>query len=120
LTTTLRFLKFKLQMTNIKSTSNDKTSKRNNFDLEERTAVFGERIIHFCKGLKYNEISKPIINQLIRSTTSIGANYMEANGADSNRVSLWRLNFLMQLGFSYSSINREQSFFVLALLLLTT
>ena len=53
------------------------------YDLEERTAIFGENIIGFCKTLNQNAISKPIIVQLIRSSTSIGANYMEANGASS-------------------------------------
>ncbi len=55
----------------------------NKFDLEERTAKFGEEIIKLCKSLKETTISKPLINQLIRSATSIGANYMEANGASS-------------------------------------
>jgi len=54
-----------------------------NFDLEERTGKFGEEIIDFAKSLKENIINKPLINQLIRSGTSIGANYMEANGAES-------------------------------------
>ncbi len=57
----------------------------NNYDLEERTAKFGENIIRFCKKLKQDSISIPIINQLVRSTTSIGANYMEANGASSRK-----------------------------------
>jgi len=53
------------------------------FDLEERTALLGENVINLCKVLKQNTINRPIINQLIRSSTSIGANYMEANGASS-------------------------------------
>ena len=53
------------------------------YDLEERTAMFGGEIITFCKSIRETTISKPIINQLIRSATSIGANYMEANGARS-------------------------------------
>lgn len=56
-----------------------------NYDLEERTAKFGEDIIEFCKSIKQNAINKPIITQLIRSATSIGANYMEANAASSKR-----------------------------------
>ena len=55
------------------------------YDLEERTAKFGEDIIKFCKALKQDTVSKPIISQLIRSATSIGANYMEANGASSKK-----------------------------------
>ncbi|MBU1031458.1 four helix bundle protein [Patescibacteria group bacterium] len=57
----------------------------NNYNLEERTAKFGEIVIELCKKLKQDTISSPIINQLIRSSTSIGANYMEANGASSKR-----------------------------------
>lgn len=55
------------------------------YDLEERTAVFGESIIKLCRNIKQDNITSPIINQLIRSGTSIGANYMEANGASSKR-----------------------------------
>ncbi|MBU1320715.1 four helix bundle protein [Patescibacteria group bacterium] len=59
--------------------------KNNNYDLEERTAVFGENVIKFCKTIKQDTITKPIISQIIRSSTSIGANYMEANGASSKK-----------------------------------
>ena len=55
------------------------------YNLEERTAIFGESVIKFCKSLKQDIISRPIISQLVRSGTSIGANYMEANGASSRR-----------------------------------
>ena len=61
------------------------TKISNNYNLEERTAKFGEDAIDFCKPLSLNTISKPVINQFIRSATSIGANYMEANGASSRR-----------------------------------
>jgi four helix bundle protein len=56
-----------------------------NYDLEERTAKFGEEIIKFCRSVKSDEIIKPLINQLVRSATSIGANYMEANQASSKK-----------------------------------
>jgi four helix bundle protein len=56
-----------------------------NYDLEERTAKFGGEIIRFCKTLKQDSINKPIINQIVRSATSIGANYMEANAASSKK-----------------------------------
>ena len=58
---------------------------KNNYDLEERTGKFGEDIIVFCKTVKQDVITKPIINQIIRSGTSIGANYMEANAASSKK-----------------------------------
>jgi len=55
------------------------------FDLEERTAKFGERIIELCQKAPKTVITIPIISQLIRAGTSIGANYCEANGASSKR-----------------------------------
>jgi four helix bundle protein len=61
------------------------TKLTKNYNLEERTAEFGESIIKFCKTVKQDSISNPIINQLVRSATSIGANYMEANGASSKK-----------------------------------
>jgi four helix bundle protein len=56
-----------------------------NYDLEERSGKYGEAVIVFCKGLRMDEFNKPLINQLIRSATSIGANYMEANEASSTK-----------------------------------
>ena len=44
----------------------------NNYNLEERTAKFGENTIIFCKNVVQDAINKPLINQLIRSSTSIG------------------------------------------------
>ena len=55
------------------------------YDLEERTAVFAERIIELCKKCPKNMVTIPIIDQLIRCGTSIGANYCEANGASSKK-----------------------------------
>jgi|SRR3989344_1954063 len=55
------------------------------YDLEERTGRFGEKIIKFCSTVKRDEISRPLIVQLVRSSTSVGANYMEANGASSKK-----------------------------------
>ena len=55
------------------------------YNLEERTAIFGEEIIKFCRNCHQDAISKPIINQLVRSGTSIGANYCEANNASSKK-----------------------------------
>lgn len=53
--------------------------------LEERTARFSENIIVLCKKVPKNMIVIPIIDQLIRSGTSVGANYYEANGASSKK-----------------------------------
>lgn len=51
------------------------------YDLEERTTEFGKRVVRLCRALPNNEINKPLINQVIRSAGSIGANYREANDA---------------------------------------
>lgn len=56
-----------------------------NYNLEERTEKFGESVIDVIKKMKINEINKPLISQIIRSSTSIGANYMEANQASSKK-----------------------------------
>src|SRR3989344_8384382 len=62
------------------------------YDLEDRTAKFGENIIDFARSVKPDYINKPIITQLIKSATSIGANYMEANGAESKKDFLHKIN----------------------------
>jgi four helix bundle protein len=56
-----------------------------NYDLQERTAKFGENVIKFCKELDKNAVSEPLIRQVVRSTTSVGANYLEANSASSRK-----------------------------------
>jgi len=55
------------------------------YDLEERTAKFGELVIRFCKMVPENVITRPLINQLIKAATSIGANYCEADDAESKQ-----------------------------------
>lgn len=55
------------------------------YDLEERSAKFGEDVIFFVKKLSTNSINQSLINQIVRSATSIGANYMEANQASSKK-----------------------------------
>jgi len=57
----------------------------NKFDLEERTAKFGEEVIKFVNNLPKNEITRPIIIQLVKCGTSVGANYCEADDAESRK-----------------------------------
>lgn len=61
--------------------SNDKKI----YDLEERTAKFGEDIIEFAKKISKNVITIPLVSQLIRSGTSVGSNYCEADCAESRK-----------------------------------
>ena len=74
-------------MTNVKAQmpNQDQKNKPKIFDLEERTAQFGESIIVFAKELEKNKINRVLVSQVVRSTTSIGANYMEADGAESKK-----------------------------------
>ena len=55
------------------------------FDLDERTAKFGESVINFAKKIPVNEITRPLISQLVRAGTSVGANYSEADCAESKK-----------------------------------
>lgn len=55
------------------------------YDLEERTAKFGEEIIKFAKKILKDSVTTSLINQLVKSGTSIGANYCEADDAESGQ-----------------------------------
>ena len=55
------------------------------YDLEDRTKKFSKNILNFPKEIKQTSLNKNVIEQLIRSATSIGANYCEANGAISKK-----------------------------------
>ena len=59
--------------------------KTDNYDLEERTAKFSEDVIDFVKSVNRNSLNDSILRQLIRSATSVGANYCEANNASSKQ-----------------------------------
>lgn len=61
------------------------------FDLEDRTLEFGKKIIRFCKKVPVNPTTKPLITQLIRAGTSVGANYREANEALSKKDFVHRI-----------------------------
>jgi len=55
------------------------------YDLEERTARFGEIIIDFAKSIPQNPVTNRIITQLVGAGTSVGANYVEADDAVSKK-----------------------------------
>lgn len=70
-------------MTN--KTANPNDQKKKKYDLEERTGCFGEAVIDFAKSVPRNPVTIPLISQLVRAGTSIGANYMEADGASTKK-----------------------------------
>lgn len=55
------------------------------YDLEDRTKKFSKETINVLMKIKKNEINRNLISQLIRSATSVGANYCEANNAVSKK-----------------------------------
>lgn len=55
------------------------------YDLEERTAKFGEAIIRFAKKLPQGPGNNRLIDQLVGASTSVGANYCEADEAVSKK-----------------------------------
>jgi len=61
------------------------TTDNRKWDLEERTAKFGENIILFCKKTPKDPITIPLITQLVKAGTSVGANYCEADDAESKK-----------------------------------
>jgi four helix bundle protein len=52
-------------------------------ELEKRTKVFALRIIRFAATLPIGRIGDVIKYQLVKAGTSVGANYREANRAES-------------------------------------
>lgn len=61
------------------------------YDLEERTALFGEAVIGFCKAVPGSPVTLPLISQLVRAGTSVGANYVEADDAHSKKDFLHKI-----------------------------
>lgn len=53
------------------------------YDLEERTKRFGENIVRFCRKIPRGPVTDPLITQLVKCGTSTGANYCEADNAES-------------------------------------
>jgi four helix bundle protein len=62
------------------------------FDLEERTAKFGEAVIRLCTTIRRNAITSPVISQLVRAGTSIGSNYCEADEAGTKKEFKYRIS----------------------------
>ena len=55
------------------------TDQNKKYDLEERTALFAERVRDFCLKLPKNVANAECISQLIRAGSSPGAYFIEAN-----------------------------------------
>ncbi len=68
------------------------------YDLEERTLEFGKRIIGLAKSLPKNAVNRRLIDQVIRSGTSMGANYREANETETKRDFKFRIRICRKEG----------------------
>ena len=62
-----------------------KGSRDKPYDLEERTALFGETVIDFAKRIAVTPVTTRLIEQLVGAATSVGANYCEADDAVSKK-----------------------------------
>lgn len=69
----------------LKETPINGESPKHPFDLEERTAQFGEAIIRFSKKIPRDPTNNRLIDQLVGCGTSVGANYCEANEGVSKK-----------------------------------
>ena len=65
--------------------SDGKGASRHPFDLEERTALFGEGIVRFSKKIPRDPSNNRLIDQLVGCGTAIGGNYCEANEGVSRK-----------------------------------
>jgi len=74
------------------------------YDLEERTAKYGESVIHFCNQLQRTAITTPLITQLVKAATSVGANYCEADDAES------KLDFKHKIGICKKEARETKHF----------
>ncbi len=75
------------------------------YDLEERTARFGETIILFAKKIPWSPVNNRLIDQLVGAGTSVGANYCEADDGVS------RADFKHRIGTCRKEA-RETKFFL--------
>lgn len=72
--------------------------KSKRYDLEERTLEFGKRIIRMCKSISKNIVNNVLINQVMRSGTSVGANYREANETETKKDFCFRMRICRKEG----------------------
>jgi len=60
-------------------------------ELENRTTEFAKRVVRLCKALPKDRINNRLVDQIIRSAGSVGANYREANEVLGKKDFLYRL-----------------------------
>lgn len=81
--------------------TNEKRTERK-YDLKERTLKLGRNLISICTRVPKSHINNPIVSQLVRSGTSIGANYSEADSASSKK------DFINKLTIAHKEISETK------------
>jgi four helix bundle protein len=66
-------------------------SNGTNFNLEERTFLFAKSVRSYCKRVTHNIINIQDIKQVVRSSGSVSANYIEANESLSKADFIYRI-----------------------------
>ena len=89
------------------------------FDLEERTLAFAKAVRAYVRKLPNTLSNREDVKQLVRSSGSVGANYIEANESFSRKDFAYRVKlsrkeakesrFWLRLLFTNSDPNLEQS-----------
>ena len=79
--------------------------KNEDHDLPERTYQFGRRVVALFDALPENKVANHFGFQLLRSGTSVGANYREANRARS------KAEFIAKMGDCLKELD-ESSFWL--------
>jgi len=82
-----------------------KDQNSNKYDLEERTFQFAKSVCLYTKTLKRTDSNIEYSKQVIRSSSSTGANYIEANEALSKK------DFKMRIKISRKEV-KESAFFL--------
>ncbi len=75
------------------------------YDLEERTAKFGESVIAFAKTVPLSPITNRLVDQVVGAATSVGANYCEADDAVSKKDFRYKISICKKE-------SRETKFFI--------
>ena len=70
---------------NVLSIVREEPNEKRVYDLEERTARFGEAVIDLARMVPQDAVTSRIISQLVAAGTSVGANYVEADDAVSKK-----------------------------------
>jgi len=77
------------------------------YDLEKRTFTFAKNVVLFCKTLQKTISNIEYIKQVIRSSASVGANYIEA------QESLGKKDFVMRVKISRKEAKETMYWLVL-------